>query len=211
MDTSLINEFRIVDAFFRDTGKAVSVFRSARRIEDLKSWCQAFEIISLIADHGGAIITGGGPGSMRAANAGAKSVGGKSVGANIVLQFEPLNTIHQDVSIVFNEFFTRKMVLLEHSEAFVCLPGGVGTLDEMIEILTLVKTERMRARPIISICRSLWSGLLEWLHDNLIGKDLIGESDFDDISPFDGVEEAANVLLETLATNAPVQGEALPT
>lgn len=211
MDTSLINEFRTVDDFFRDTGKAVSVFGSARLTEGSKYWNQAFEISALMADHGFTIITGGGPGVMRAANAGAKSVGGKSVGANIVLPFEPLNTIHQDVSMVFNEFFTRKMVLLEHSEAFVCLPGGVGTLDEMFEILTLVKTERMRARPIILIGRSFWSGLLDWLHDNLIGEGLIGEGDFDDINLFDSVEEAANFLLTKLATYAPVQGKALPT
>ena len=174
MDTSLINEFRTVDEFSRKAGKAVSVFGSARIAEGSNYWNQAFEVSALIAGAGYSIITGGGPGVMRAANAGAKSVGGSTVGANIMLPFEPLNTIHQDVSMVFNEFFTRKIVLLGQSEAFVCLPGGVGTLDEMFEILTLVKTERMQARPIILIGRSFWSGLLNWLRDNLIGEGLIG-------------------------------------
>lgn len=198
MDVSLINEFRTVEAFSREAGRAVSIFGSARVAEGTRHWNQAFDISARIASAGFTILTGGGPGIMRAASAGAKSVGGTSVGANIVLPFEPLNTVHQDVSMVFNEFFTRKKVLIGHAEAFVCLPGGVGTLDEMFEILTLIKTERLGPRPIYLIDRSFWSGLKEWLRVSLAGNGFIGAADLDDIHLHDDTEEAFECMIRRL-------------
>ena len=192
LEIELINEFRTIEKFAKELGPAVSIFGSARTGPATPSYQLAYDIAALLAVARYSILSGGGPGIMRAANAGAQSVGGHSVGINIALPFESLDISQQDTSLLFSEFFTRKKALLHYSEAFVFLPGGVGTLDETFELLMLMQTGKLEQRPVVLIDSSFWAGLLEWMRAQVLDRGLISEDDFANLAVFDSPEDAVN-------------------
>ena len=194
MEIQLINEFRTIREFSENLGPAVSILGSARSGPATPPCRLAYDVAALLAAARYSVLSGGGPGVMRAANAGARSVGGHSVGINIALPFETLDTSQQDTSLLFSEFFTRKQALLHYSEAFVFLPGGMGTLDEAFELLTLMQTGKLERRPVVLIDQSFWSGLLEWMRAQVLSRGFIGEDDFTHLAVFDAPEDAVNCV-----------------
>jgi uncharacterized protein (TIGR00730 family) len=151
-------------------GPCVSIFGSARTKPENKYYQLAEEIAFKITREGYGVITGGGPGIMEAANKGAKSGGGKSVGLNIVLPFEQSHNpfIDHDKIINFDYFFVRKTIFLKYSQGFVALPGGFGTIDELFESLTLVQTNKIAHFPIVLVGRHYWEGLLKWIKETML-------------------------------------------
>jgi hypothetical protein len=131
----------------------------------------------LLSDAGFAVISGGGPGIMQAANEGAYAGESPAIGLNIMLPFEQSGNEHQDVSVDFRYFFARKMMFVRFASAYVILPGGFGTLDELSEVLTLVQTGKSRTIPVILVGGDFWRGLLEWMGDKLVGEGMIGAAD----------------------------------
>lgn len=148
-------------------GPAVTVFGSARFPEDSKNYRLAVEVGRELARAGFAVITGGGPGIMEAANRGAKEAGGTSIGCNIVLPHEQKPNPYVDEVVSFNYFFARKVMLVKYSCAFVCLPGGFGTLDEMFEAATLIQCHKIGPFPLILIGTAFWRNLVELMYDML--------------------------------------------
>jgi uncharacterized protein (TIGR00730 family) len=146
-------------------GPCVSVFGSARTKPDNKYYKQAEEIGYLLTQKGYGVITGGGPGIMEAANKGAKRGDGKSVGLNIELPFEQSSNpfIDNDKLINFDYFFVRKVMFVKYAQGFIVLPGGVGTLDELFEAITLIQTNKIGKFPIVLVGKSYWAGLLDWI------------------------------------------------
>ena len=146
-------------------GPCVSVFGSARTKSDNKYYKQAEEIGYLLTQKGYGVITGGGPGIMEAANKGAKRGDGKSVGLNIELPFEQSSNpfIDNDKLINFDYFFVRKVMFVKYAQGFIVLPGGVGTLDELFEAITLIQTNKIGKFPIVLVGKSYWKGLLDWI------------------------------------------------
>lgn len=146
-------------------GPSVSIFGSARTKPNNKYYLIGLEIAKKLANLGYGIITGGGPGIMEAANKGAHEVGGKSVGLNIDLPFEQNHNPYIDAehNLEFDYFFVRKVIFVKYSQAFVVMPGGFGTLDEMFEAITLIQTNKINKRPIVLVGKSYWIGLIEWI------------------------------------------------
>ncbi len=175
--------FRIMGEFvegFEDMsqiGPAVSVFGSARTTADDPMYRKCVETSRLLGEAGFAIITGGGPGMMEAANRGARLAGAKSVGCNIELPFEQRTNEFLDVSIDFRYFFVRKTMFVKYAEAFVIFPGGFGTLDELFEALTLIQTGKVHDFPIVLFGSRYWSGMLEWLEGTMAAEGKILPSD----------------------------------
>lgn len=153
-------------------GPCVSIFGSARTKPGDKYYTLAEEIAFLLTRHGYGVITGGGPGVMEAANKGAKRGEGKSVGLNIVLPFEqePNEYIDSDKLINFDYFFVRKVMFMRFSQGYIVLPGGFGTFDELFEALTLIQTQKIGKFPIVLVGKEYWSGLLDWLHEVMLGR-----------------------------------------
>lgn len=154
-------------------GPCVSVFGSARTKPDNKYYKQAEEIGYLLTQKGYGVITGGGPGIMEAANKGAKRGDGKSVGLNIELPFEQSSNpfIDNDKLINFDYFFVRKVMFVKYAQGFIVLPGGVGTLDELFEAITLIQTNKIGKFPIVLVGKSYWEGLLDWIKVVLLDKE----------------------------------------
>lgn len=175
-------------------GHAVSIYGSARLGPDSPYYTVAQELGAIFSARGLAVITGGGPGIMEAANRGAYAERGLSIGLNITLPEEQANNRYQDVSLSFRYFFVRKFMFVKHAVGFVILPGGFGTLDELFEALTLVQTEKVRPFPIVLIGRAFWSGLLEWLRETLLGHGCIHAADMDLLQVVDSAEEAAGII-----------------
>lgn len=146
-------------------GPAVTVFGSARFQEGSAYYRQGVEVGRELAQSGFAVITGGGPGMMEAANRGAKEAGGVSIGCNIVLPFEQKSNPYVDDVVNFNYFFARKVMLVKYSCAFICLPGGFGTLDEMFEAATLIQCRKIGPFPLILIGENFWKNLIEMMYD----------------------------------------------
>ena len=151
-------------------GPSVSIFGSARTKPDDKYYLAAVEIAEKLALHGYGVITGGGPGIMEAGNKGAFEVQGKSVGLNIDLPFEQNHNPYIDAehNLEFDYFFVRKVIFVKYSQAFVVMPGGLGTLDEMFEALTLIQTKKINRRPIVLFGKSYWTGLIAWIKDVML-------------------------------------------
>lgn len=151
-------------------GPSVSIFGSARTKPDNKYYLAAVEIAEKLALHGYGVITGGGPGIMEAGNKGAYEVQGKSVGLNIDLPFEQNHNPYIDAehNLEFDYFFVRKVIFVKYSQAFVVMPGGLGTLDEMFEALTLIQTKKINRRPIVLFGKSYWTGLIAWIKDVML-------------------------------------------
>jgi hypothetical protein len=176
-------------------GPCVTIFGSARTKPDSKYYQLAEEIAYNITQKGFGIITGGGPGIMEAANKGAKRGGGKSVGANIVLEFEqhPNPYIDNDKIINFDYFFVRKVMFMKYAQGFVVLPGGFGTFDELFEALTLIQTHKIARFPIVLAGKEYWSGLLTWIKEVVMKEqNNIAEKDMDLIYIAENAEDAAN-------------------
>ncbi len=176
---------------------SVSVFGSARTAPDHPYYKLAEDIARKLADSGFAVVSGGGPGIMAAANKGAYAGKGPSVGLNIILpnEFEPPNA-HQDISLSFHHFFARKVMFVKYASAYVVLPGGFGTLDEVIECLTLIQTEKSRRIPVILVHTPFWKGLIDWFQDTLVREGTISESDMNLFSVLDTADEVVDAIFQ---------------
>jgi uncharacterized protein (TIGR00730 family) len=182
-----------------ELGPAVGVFGSARTALDDPYYAKAEELGRRLADAGFAVITGGGPGAMEAANKGASESGGVSVGLGIELPFESGLNEWVDVGVNFRYFFARKTMFVKYSLGFVALPGGLGTFDELFEALTLVQTQRVTSFPVVLIGVDYWSGLLAWLRDTVLADGKISAADLDLLSVTDDVEEAVALMVKGVA------------
>jgi uncharacterized protein (TIGR00730 family) len=160
-------------------GPAVCIFGSARTPPDDPEYARAREVARALGEAGFAVITGGGPGIMEAANRGARDAGVLSVGLNILLPLEQGMNPYVDLGITFDYFFTRKLMFVRYSQAFVVFPGGFGTLDETFELLTLTQTGEAVRHPVAMVGREYWSGLLDWIRDQLLGAGRITEADLE--------------------------------
>ncbi|MBL4743915.1 MAG: TIGR00730 family Rossman fold protein [Cycloclasticus sp.] len=158
---------------------AVSVYGSARLKEDHPDYQRAEAICLALSNAGFSVISGGGPGIMEAANKGAFEGSSSSIGLNISLPHEQHTNPYQDISLNFRHFFARKVMFVKYATAYVVLPGGFGTLDELAEILTLIQTGKSRRIPIILINKAFWSGLISWFSDTLLAAGTINEKDLD--------------------------------
>jgi len=174
--------------------RAVSVFGSARTPRDHPHYAAGVAIGAALAQAGYAVITGGGPGAMEAANRGASEAGGMSVGLGIELPFEQDLNEWVDVGIAFRYFFVRKTMFVKYAQAFVILPGGFGTLDELFEALTLVQTRKVTRFPVILFGTEYWSGLLAWIRSTLAGTGTINAADLDLITVTDDIGEVMSVI-----------------
>lgn len=172
-------------------GPAVSIFGSARILPDHPYYQKAVDTAALFARSGYAVITGGGPGIMSAANQGAREENGKSVGLIIKLPFEEKSNPHLTCQVEFDYFFVRKVMFVKYAEACIIMPGGLGTLDELFETLTLVQTGRIRKMPVILMETEFWQGLIDWIRNRLLGNGLISPEDID---LFHMVDEPAQAL-----------------
>jgi uncharacterized protein (TIGR00730 family) len=173
----IIGEF--VEGFDRLSGiePAVTIYGSARLRADDKLYAQTEEIAHRLGDIGFSIVTGGGPGVMEAANKGALKAGVKSVGLNVVLPEEQACNSYTTKSITFSHFFVRKVMLVKYATAFIIIPGGLGTLDELTEVLTLMQTNKIKPFPIVLFNSEYWEGFLTWLKDFALAKEFISEED----------------------------------
>ena len=173
-------------------GPCVSIFGSARTKPDDPVFLLAEEIAYKLTKEGYGIITGGGPGIMEAANKGAKTAGGKSVGLNIELPFEQSHNpyIDNDKLISFDYFFVRKLMFIKYAQGFVVMPGGFGTMDELFEALTLIQTKKIGKFPIVMVGKKYWGGLMTWIQNVLIEERMIEEKDLNLFFLADNADEA---------------------
>jgi uncharacterized protein (TIGR00730 family) len=183
-----------------DLPKAVSVFGSARTKPESEEYVLAEAIGSALADAGYAVITGGGPGIMEAANKGASAVGGVSAGLGIELPFEQSLNEYIDVAIEFRYFFVRKTMFVKYSQAFVVLPGGFGTLDELFEAITLVQTAKITKFPIVLVGTEYWGGLLDWIRDKMLPSGKIAPEDTELVQLADDPAEVIRIIRRAHAT-----------
>jgi len=198
----ILSEF--VEGFdtLADLPPAVSVFGSARSAPDSPECELAADLGAALAEAGYAVITGGGPGVMEAANRGATEAGGMSVGLGIELPFEQGLNDWVDIGIDFRYFFVRKTMFVKYAQAFVVLPGGFGTLDELFEAITLVQTRKVTRFPVILIGTEYWSGLLDWIKGRLLAEGKVSPVDLELIMLTDDVEEAVRFIVEADAALA---------
>jgi uncharacterized protein (TIGR00730 family) len=186
-----------------ELGPAVSVFGSARTPADHPEYATAQRLGAALVQAGYAVITGGGPGVMEAANRGACEAGGVSVGLGIELPFEQSLNEWVDVGINFRYFFARKTMFVKYAQAFVILPGGFGTLDEMFEALTLVQTQKVTRFPVILYGTAYWQGLLDWLRTTVHPAGKIKDTDIDLLHLTDDVDEAVALIVQSEQTRSP--------
>lgn len=188
--------FRIMGEFVQgfeemaDVGKAVTIFGSARMREDADTYRKARDLAEALARAGYAIITGGGPGIMEAANRGAMDAQGRSIGLNIDLPHEQAPNGFQTDSLKFKYFFVRKVMLVKYSTAFVVFPGGFGTIDELFEALTLIQTRKIKPFPVYLVGVEFWRGMLQWLQGTLQRMGTISEKD---LHLFKVVDDVASI------------------
>ncbi|MDD3608151.1 MAG: TIGR00730 family Rossman fold protein [Halothiobacillaceae bacterium] len=175
---------------------AVSVFGSARFTPDNPYYSLGEAIGRRLSDAGFAVISGGGPGIMEAANRGAKAGNAPSVGVNITLPHEQRSNAYQDVSLNFRHFFARKVMFVKYASAYVVLPGGFGTLDELAEILTLIQTGKSRRIPIVLVGSHFWNGLLDWFRHTLVNEHTIEPADLELMTVCDDPETVMNVIFD---------------
>jgi hypothetical protein len=171
-------------------GKAVTIFGSARLHEGDPYYAKARELAGLLAKEGFAVITGGGPGIMEAANRGCHEAGGLSIGCNIELPHEQASNPYVDLGVEFRYFFARKVMFVKYADGFAIFPGGFGTLDELFESLTLIQTGKIRHFPVVLVGTEYWSGLLDWLRREAVAHATIEALDLDLFSCTDDMAEA---------------------
>ena len=180
-----------------ELGPAIAVFGSARTATDDPVYAQAEDLGRKLVEAGYAVITGGGPGVMEAANKGAHDSDGVSVGLGIELPFEAGLNSFVDIGINFRYFFARKTMLVKYSQGFVVLPGGLGTLDELFEALTLVQTQKVTSFPVVLVGSDYWKGLLDWLSTTVVTEGKISQEDLDRIQVVDDVDEAVRIMVDS--------------
>ncbi|MBC8392683.1 MAG: TIGR00730 family Rossman fold protein [Deltaproteobacteria bacterium] len=205
----LIDEFKIEESWrlfkflgefvdgietLHNIGPAVSIFGSARLMPDNPVYKKAERIASLFAENNFAVITGGGGGVMEAANKGAAEAGGVSIGMNIVLPFEQKPNSYANIKIEFKYFFIRKVMFVKYATAYIILPGGFGTLDELFESVTLIQTQRIKPLPVILVGSEYWAGLIEWLNSHLLAENMISPEHIDILQVIDDPEEIVKTV-----------------
>lgn len=177
---------------------AVSIFGSARSLPGSDNYRAAEKISRLLVENGFNVISGGGPGIMEAANKGATEAGGKSVGLHIHLPKEQAPNVYANVRLDFKYFFIRKVMFVKYAVAYVILPGGYGTLDELFEALTLIQTKRIRSFPVILFDSKYWKGLIDWVSNTMIKEKSISEADLEILRIVDTPEEAVDIIRKTV-------------
>jgi len=175
---------------------AVSIFGSARTAPDSEYYRLTEQIARLLSDAGFSVISGGGPGVMEAANKGAFAGKSPSVGLNIQLPMEQQTNRYQDVSQTFRHFFARKYMFVRFAAAYVVMPGGFGTLDELLEALTLIQTRKSPRIPLILVGRKFWQGLLDWMRDRLVSEGMINPEDIDLIQVIDEPRQVVEAVFK---------------
>ena len=179
-------------------GPGVSFFGSARTTPEDPYYKLTVEIAGELARQGYAIITGGGPGIMEAANKGGAAVGGDSIGLNINLPFEQEPNIFTNLPLSFKYFFVRKVMFIKYAMAFICMPGGFGTLDEAFEALTLIQTKRIKPFPVILVGKEYWSGLLDWMQEKMLSANKVDDEDMTIINVMDHPDEIVSYIKKTI-------------
>ena len=177
-----------------DIGPAVTIFGSARIKKDDPIYKKTEEIAALFVKSNFAVITGGGGGVMEAGNKGALKAGGTSVGMNIVLPFEQKPNDYSNIKLEFKYFFIRKVMFVKYANAYIIMPGGFGTLDELFEAVTLIQTHRIKPFPVILVGTEYWSGLLEWIKATLLEHHKISDNDLDILQIMDDPEEIVRAV-----------------
>ena len=177
---------------------SVTIYGSARTPEDHPDYTLARDIARELAEKGFGIITGGGPGIMEAANRGADDAEGLSVGLNIDLPHEQHENPYVNLPLDFHYFFVRKVMFMKYSMAFICLPGGFGSLDELFESLTLIQTRKIKPFPIILVGSSFWSGLVDWLREQLHANNKISDADLLLFEVMDDVDDIVRYIRKTV-------------
>ncbi|MCC7059056.1 MAG: TIGR00730 family Rossman fold protein, partial [Burkholderiaceae bacterium] len=175
---------------------AVSIFGSARIAPDHPYYQQAERVARLLSDAGFSVITGGGPGVMEASSKGAFHGTSASVGLNIQLPQEQQSNSYQDISLSFRHFFARKVMFVKFAAAYVVLPGGFGTLDELMEALTLIQTGKSRRFPLILMDSAYWQGLLDWFRERLVSEGMIAPEDLDLMQVIDAPEQVVDAIFK---------------
>ncbi|MFA5361724.1 MAG: TIGR00730 family Rossman fold protein [Candidatus Omnitrophota bacterium] len=194
--------FRIMAEFVEgfemlaQVGSAVSIFGSSRIKPGNVYYKKTERTAFLLAKEGYAVITGGGPGIMEAANKGTQAAGGRSIGLNIQLPMEQEPNPYIDTLIEFHYFFCRKVMFVKYAKAFVIMPGGYGTMDELFESLNLIQTCRINRFPVVLLGKEYWSGLIDWMKENVLGRGCISPEDLDIFSVVDEPEEVIKSIRE---------------
>lgn len=194
--------FRIMSEFvegfetLKDLGPAITIFGSARTTRDEGSYKATLKVATMLAQRGFAIISGGGPGIMEAANRGARMGKGVSVGLNIKLPEEQKPNPYQDVSLTFRHFFARKVMFVKYASGYVIMPGGFGTLDEFFESLTLIQTGKIRRFPVVLMGRKYWEGLIRWMEQTLVEEGTISAADLNLFYLADHPEDAVEYIVK---------------
>lgn len=192
----ILSEFVQSGEELRAIQPAVSIYGSARTPGDHPDYLLTERLSRKLSDAGFAVISGGGPGIMEAANKGAFAGKSPAVGLNIVLPHEQHANPYQDLSVTFQHFFPRKVMFVKHAIAFIVMPGGFGTLDELFESLTLVQTGKIPQRPIILVGRAFWGGLYDWLREQLGSNGLISDGDMDLLKIIDDEDEIVAAVFD---------------
>ena len=186
------------DALSTIESPGVTIYGSARTRADQPGYLLTVEIARELARSGYAIITGGGPGIMEAANKGAAEGGGVSIGLNISLPHEQEPNPYANFPLHFKYFFVRKVMFMKYSMAFICMPGGFGSMDELFESLTLIQTRRIKPFPIVLVGSEFWRGLVDWLRESLVGNGTIAETDMQLFRIIDDPAEVVNYIKKTV-------------
>ncbi len=173
---------------------AVTIYGSARTPVDHPWYKMTEELAARLVREGFGVVTGGGPGIMEAANKGAYEAGGISVGLNIALPHEQDPNPYVNMSLQFKYFFVRKVMFMKYSMAFICMPGGFGSLDELFESLTLIQTQRIKPFPVILVGSKFWSGLIDWIKEQFLANGTISEEDLDLINIIDDPQEVVDFI-----------------
>jgi uncharacterized protein (TIGR00730 family) len=192
----IISEFVEATEKLADVRPAVSIFGSARIRPGTFWYERTVEVARLLSDSGFAVISGGGPGIMEAANKGAFAGKSASVGLNIQLPFETSGNPYQNISLSFRHFFARKVAFAKYASAFIATPGGFGTLDELMEVLTLIQTKMGRRIPVILMGTEFWQGLIDWMRDTLAGEGMIALEDMELIRVIDDPQGVVDAIFD---------------
>lgn len=192
----IVKEFEETIKTLWGMGPAVSIFGSARLAPGSKYYEMTYEIARRLSEEGYMVISGGGPGLMEAANKGGQRGGTDTIGLNIELPHEQEPNPYQDISLYYNNFFSRKSTFIECSEAFISMPGGFGTLDELSEALTLIQTGKKEAVPIILVDSGFWDPMVDWFREALLKEGTISPEDMDLFHVTDTVDETVNLFLD---------------
>lgn len=195
---SIMSEFVKAFTAMSNAGPCVSIFGSARTPADSAAYKMAEKLAGLLAQNGFGVISGGGDGIMAAANKGASEAGGLSIGLNIELPHEQAPNPYANLQLDFHYFFIRKVVFVKYSQAYVILPGGFGTMDELFEAITLIQTKRIRPFPTFLMGSDYWGGLVDWMREKMLAEKYICEDNLDIFTVIDDPEDVVKAIKKTL-------------